>query len=113
MLEEALSFEGCQCPAEGLSGEVDIVLNMGGREHTTGAHQVDAFIEHAAPQAPEDIQGHLGHFVAGATLAVPLGEKWAWVTDGAVQVLSEEITDSPIVEDDAILTFVTGLVYRY
>ena len=53
------------------------------------------------------------NFVAGATLAVPLGEKWAWVTDGAVQVLSEEITDSPIVEDDAILTFVTGLVYRY
>jgi len=67
----------------------------------------------ARPGRPEYEPDSTANFTAGATMALPLGEKWAWVTDGAVQVLSEEITDSPIVEDGAILTVVTGFVYRY
>jgi len=52
-------------------------------------------------------------FVAGGTLALPIGEKWAFVTDASVMVMGEEMTDSPIVEDDAIWSVVSGFVYRY
>ncbi|HLF17929.1 MAG TPA: MipA/OmpV family protein [Candidatus Omnitrophota bacterium] len=53
------------------------------------------------------------NFVAGAMVAVPFAEDWAWITDAQYQMLGDEIEDSPIVEENEILTFVSGIVYRF
>ncbi len=51
--------------------------------------------------------------IAGATVALPIGEKWAFVTDLEYEFLGSEITDSPIVDADGVFKCAVGVVYRF
>lgn len=53
------------------------------------------------------------NFVTGLTAALPLGERWAFVTDFEYENLGSDIEDSPIVDANEILTYVIGIVYRF
>ncbi len=53
------------------------------------------------------------NFLAGATVAVPIGEKWTAILDFEYENLGSEIQDSPIVDSEEILTYVAGAVYRF
>lgn len=51
--------------------------------------------------------------VVGATLAFPMGDKWAFITDIEYEPLGSEIADSPIVDADGIFKYVVGVVRRF
>jgi len=53
------------------------------------------------------------NWVAGVTIAVPMGEAWAFTVDFEYEGLGDEIEDSPIVNDHEVLTHVVGIVYRF
>jgi len=52
-------------------------------------------------------------YFAGLTLAVPLAEKWALVGDIQSYFLADEVKDSPIVNEDTLMRYVAGVVYRF
>jgi outer membrane protein len=53
------------------------------------------------------------NYVAGLTIAIPLGERWALITDVQYELLGDEIEDSPIVDEDGISRYLVGIVYRF
>ena len=52
-------------------------------------------------------------YTAGATIGVPLGDRWAAFGDIQCVFLGDESADSPIAGDDAIMRYVVGAVYRF
>jgi MipA family protein len=52
-------------------------------------------------------------YMAGITIGLPLGEKWAVFGDIQCTFLGNEGKDSPIVGDDALMRYVIGAVYRF
>jgi MipA family protein len=52
-------------------------------------------------------------YMVGATIGIPLGEKWALFGDIQCSFLGNEAQDSPIVGDDALMRYVMGVVYRF
>jgi len=53
------------------------------------------------------------NYLAGLTVAVPLGEKWAMVGDVQHQILGDGVKDSPLVEEDGLFRSTVGTVYRF
>ncbi|MFA5117432.1 MAG: MipA/OmpV family protein [Candidatus Omnitrophota bacterium] len=52
-------------------------------------------------------------YMAGVTIGLPLGKKWAMFADIQCSFLGKEGKDSPIVGDDALMRYVMGVVYRF
>ena len=52
-------------------------------------------------------------YTAGLTIGVPLGDVWALVGDVQCNFLTDEITDSPIVDEDTLMSYTLGAVYRF
>jgi len=52
-------------------------------------------------------------YMAGITIGLPLGEKWALFGDIQCTFLGDEGKDSPITGDDALMRYVMGAVYRF
>jgi MipA family protein len=52
-------------------------------------------------------------YMAGITIAVPLGEKWALFGDIQCTFLGDDAGDSPITDDDTLMRYVMGAVYRF
>ncbi|MBU1906390.1 MAG: MipA/OmpV family protein [Candidatus Omnitrophica bacterium] len=57
--------------------------------------------------------GSTVNFIAGFSVAFPLGDKWAITGDFEYETLGSEIEDSPIVDESDDFTTVAGLVYRF
>ena len=54
------------------------------------------------------------NFIVGLSVGVPIGgDKWAFVFDFEYEGLNSEISDSPIVDEDGIFSYVAGVVYRF
>lgn len=53
------------------------------------------------------------NYFTGFSLAIPIGEKWAIIGDFEYENLNSEIEDSPIVDEEEILTYILGAVYRF
>ena len=53
------------------------------------------------------------NFVAGLTIAIPIGSSWAFVSDFEYENTDSEIGNSPIVDTDKVFTYVAGVVYRF
>ncbi len=68
--------------------------------------------EHRA-ERPAYEGGSSINVIAGFTLALPLGEDWAAITDFEYRYLGSEIEDSPIVDTHDDFTAIFGIVYRY
>lgn len=62
---------------------------------------------------PEYHAGSSVGFLAGLRLDYPVGEKWNLFSSVNVEWLGSEITDSPIVDEDTMLWFMAGAMYRF
>lgn len=62
---------------------------------------------------PEYTAGSGLEYMAGVTIGLPLGDKWALFGDTQCTFLGDEAGDSPIVGDDTIMRYVAGVVYRF
>jgi outer membrane protein len=52
-------------------------------------------------------------YMIGITIGLPLGEKWAMFGDIQCSFLGDEAKDSPIVDNDTLMRYVIGVVYRF
>lgn len=69
--------------------------------------------DEAIPTRPAYTADAAVDYFAGLSLAIPVGEKWAIIADFEYENLSSEIEDSPIVDQEEILTYIVGAVYRF
>jgi len=53
------------------------------------------------------------NFIYGLTIAYPLNEHWVLVGDVQYMYFGEEISDSPIVDEDGVMTYAGGIVYQF
>ena len=52
-------------------------------------------------------------YFLGLRMGIPLGEKWAIVSDVQANFLGSEVKDSPIVDESALMRYTLGMVYRF
>lgn len=52
-------------------------------------------------------------YIAGFSVGIPLDDAWAIFGDFEYEKLGDEITDSPIVEEDNMFTYMLGAAYRF
>lgn len=53
------------------------------------------------------------NYNVGLTVAYPLGDKWAIISDVQYQIFGDEIKDSPIIDKNGNFRLVLGTVYRF
>lgn len=53
------------------------------------------------------------NYNVGLTVAYPIGDKWALISDVQYQIFGDEIKDSPIVDKNGTFRLVLGTVYRF
>lgn len=52
-------------------------------------------------------------YVLGLMVSMPLGDKWALIGDVQCSFLGNEVQDSPIIDEDNVLRYTLGMVYRF
>ena len=96
-------FGGFLTPKAGIKWQSDDLVDY---YYGVNSNEVKAGrVEHTAD---DDLE-----CVVGITIGVPLGEKWALFGDIECSFLGGEVENSPIVGEDTLMRYVTGVVYRF
>jgi outer membrane protein len=96
-------FDGFLTPRAGISWQsADLV------DYYYGVMPSEVRVGRAAYTADDDVA-----CVVGITVGVPWGEKWALFGDIQCSFPGDEVKDSPVVGQDTLMRYVTGVVYRF
>lgn len=96
-------FEGFLSPKAGIKWQSDDLA-----DYYYGIKPNEATAKRGEYTAGDELE-----YMAGITIGIPLGEKWVLFGDIECTFLGDEVENSPIVGDDALMRYVAGAVYRF
>lgn len=96
-------FDGFLKPRAGIKWQSDDLV-----DYYYGVKPNEVMAGRVEYAADDDLE-----YMVGVTIGVPLGEKWAMFGDIECSFLGNEAGNSPIVGQDTLMRYVTGVVYRF